>query len=338
LKRTSALAAAVLALAIAVGRVSGQNVANDDGGTPSTQDNASLFDGGTGGPGTAPNRAPAAQQQLSDLTLANFFTAGWDDAWAVRHRATGTPDYPLLRTQTNELLRLLRVNFYEQANLNNRVRKNLVDADAFIDWAFNRRFMIEMDAGHQWVDTRPGGGSDFSGDVSYFMTRFKLIDTEGSECTFNFKVTTPNYGLGNNDSQLTYAITGFEDLAYWLNLDRVGLYYTLSFDTLVGPTAAGVLRNDVQYDISIAKTITAADAPIFRDLTLFEETFAQTLLDGPAAGQTYVTVTPGLRFNFGTCDCWKMGKFNAIILGVDLPISTFQPWSETWRLSYIKCF
>jgi len=49
-------------------------------------------------------------------------------------------------------------------------------------------------------------------------------------------------------------------------------------------------------------------------------------------------MTPGLRFNFGTCDCWKMGNFNALILGVDLPVSTFQPWSETWRLSYIKVF
>ena len=73
-------------------------------------------------------------------------------------------------------------------------------------------------------------------------------------------------------------------------------------------------------------------------MTLFEENFAQTVLDGPTPGRTYVTVTPGLRFNFGPCDSWKMGTLNALILGVDLPITDYQPWSETWRLSYIKGF
>jgi hypothetical protein len=337
LKRAACFAAVTLVLLIAVGRVSGQSAASADDAPP-MQENSTFLDGAAGGPGMPPKGAPAAQQPLSDLTLGNFFSEGWDDAWAVRHRATGTPDYPLLRVQTNELLRLLRMNFFEQSNLNSPTRKNLVDADAFIDWAFNRRFMIEVDAAHQWIDTRPGGGSDFSGDNSYFLTRFKLIDTEASACTFNFKVTTPNYGIATNDTQFTYAITGFEDMAYWLNLERVGLYYTVCFDTLAGPAAAGAQRNDMQYDISVAKTITAPNTGIFRDLTLFEENFAQTLLDGPTAGRTFVTMTPGLRFNFGTCDCWKMGNFNALILGVDLPVTSFQPWSETWRLSYIKVF
>ena len=36
-------------------------------------------------------------QPLSDLTLGNFFSDGWDDDFAMRTRATGTPDLPLLR-------------------------------------------------------------------------------------------------------------------------------------------------------------------------------------------------------------------------------------------------
>ena len=241
-----------------------------------------------------------------------------------------------MRVQTNELLRLFRTNFYDQVNVDSATRKDLVDTDAFIDYAFNRRFMVELDGAYQWADMR--AGHEVGGGFPYILTRFKLLDTEASECSFLFKVTAPNPALTVNDTTFTYGLSGFEDLAYWFNLDRVGLYYSFVVDNLEGPAAVGAERNDVQYDISVAKTITCPDNPLFGNLTLFEENFAQTVLDGPTPGRTYLTVTPGLRFNFGPCDCWKMGKFNVLILGVDLPVSSYQPWSSTWRLSYIKCF
>jgi len=284
----------------------------------------------------APYRAAGGQQPLSDLTLANFFDAGWNDDFALRQRATGTPDYPLLRVQTNEVLRLFRLNAYEQVNLNSPTRKDLINIDGFIDYGFNRRFMIELDGAYQWVDPRKG--PDTSGGNPYILTRFKLVDTEASALTFNFKVATPNPSLAVFDTTFTYGLTGFQDLAYWFNLDRVGLYYSFVFDNQAGPAAVGAQRNDVQYCVSVAKTVTGPDAPVFRTLTFFEENFAQTFLDGPTAGRTYVTVTPGFRFNLATCESWKMGKYNIFILGVDLPVSSFEPWTSTWRLSYIKSF
>jgi len=283
-----------------------------------------------------PYRAAGGQETLPDLTLANFFSAGWNEDFAVRQRESGTPDYPLLRVQTNEVLRLFRLNYYEQANLNNRTRKDLINTDAFIDWGFNRRIMIELDGAYQWVDPRTG--PDTSGGSTYLLTRIKLIDTEASACTFNFKVATPNPSLAVFDTTITSALCGFEDLSYWFNLDRVGLYYTVSLDNQAGPAAVGAQRNDVQYCLSVAKTVTGPDAPVFQMLTLFEENFVQTLLDGPTTGRTYVTMTPGLRFNFGPSNCWKMGSNNVLILGVDIPVTTYQPWCATWRLSYIKVF
>jgi len=60
------------------------------------QDNSSFLGRGGGGPGMPPKPAPPAQPPLSDPDrFGNFFTAGWDDAWPWRKRATGTPDYPL---------------------------------------------------------------------------------------------------------------------------------------------------------------------------------------------------------------------------------------------------
>ncbi len=96
------------------------------------------------------------QDPLGDLTLGNFFSAGWDDDFAMRTRGTGTPDFPLLRVQTNSLQRLFRANFYDQSGLNSKARKDLVDFDGFIDWSFNRRLMLEFDGAYQWVDPRTG--------------------------------------------------------------------------------------------------------------------------------------------------------------------------------------
>ena len=196
-----------------------------------------MLAGATGGGGMMPNRGPAAQQQLSDLTIGNFFSDGWNDNYALRQRDTGTPDYPLLRVQTNELLRLFRGNFYEQSNLNNATRKNLVNGDAFVDWAFNRRFMIELDGAYQWIDNRTTPA--ISGGNSYIMGRFKLVDTESSEISFFAKVITPNPSISVFDTQFTYGLTGFEDLSYWFCCDRVGLYYSFAFDNLAGPAAVG---------------------------------------------------------------------------------------------------
>jgi hypothetical protein len=71
---------------------------------------------------------------------------------------------------------------------------------------------------------------------------------------------------------------------------------------------------------------------------VFLENFAQTDLDGETAGRTLVMITPGLRFNFGTSERAKMGSSNCVIVGADIPLSDYRPWSATYRFSYIKYF
>jgi hypothetical protein len=279
----------------------------------------------------------AGQGPLGDLTLGNFFSAGWDDDFAMRNRATGTPDLPLLRTQTNNLQRLFRNNFYDQSLLNSKTRKDLVDYDGFIDWSFNRRLMLEFDGAYQWVDPRTGSPAA-SGGAPGILARIELVDTEPSSLCFNFKASAPNTPLGTTQSMLNYGFAGFEDLSYWFQLDRVGFYYTFTIDSYAGPAAKGTKQSDMQYDISLAKTITAPDAPVFRNLTLFVENFAQTDLGGSETGRTLLTVTPGFRFNFGTCKEMKMGSSNAVIMGTDIPVSEYHPWDATYRFTYIKCF
>ena len=164
------------------------------------------------------------------------------------------------------------------------------------------------------------------------------MDTESSSYSFNFRALAPNTGVGEHQTTLSYGLAGFEDMAFWLDLKRVGLYYSFLFDTLAGPREAGAKQNDVAYDITFAKTMTDPDTPLLGSLTAFVENFAQTNLDGAQAGQTLVSITPGIRFNLGKSNRVNFGKDNWLLFGVDIPVSGPHPWDEIYRLSYIKNF
>jgi hypothetical protein len=282
------------------------------------------------GAGTGENR------QLSDLTLGNFFSEGWDEEWAKRQRPTGTPDFALLRVQTNFLEREFRANYFFENNINSKTREHINDFDALIAWSFNRRFMIEITGLYQWVDARTP--PDISGGAPGLVSRVQLVDTESSSYSFNFRVLAPNQGLGQTQTTISYGVAGFEDLAYWLKLKKTGLYYSVLFDSLAGPRATGAQQNDVQYDVTVARTLLDPDVPLLGDFTVVLEAFAQTTLDGANAGQTLVSLTPEVRFNLGTVEGARFGKDNWILLGVDLPLAGPRPWDAVYRLSYIKNF
>jgi hypothetical protein len=283
---------------------------------------------------------PSFTQQKArpeDLTLGNFFSAGWDDEWAKQVRDTGTPNLALLRVQTNFMEREYRANYYLQDDIASTKTRSLTDLDMLIAWSFNRRLMIEVTGAYQWTDPRTGGVEE-NGGTPGLVTRFQLIDTESSSYSFNFKVAAPNQELGITQTTISYGVAGFEDMAYWLGLKKVGLYYSFLFDSLTGPGAAGAKHTDVGYDVTLAKTITDPDTPFFGTLTFFVENYAQTDLDGSTDGRTLVTVTPGVRFNLGKCGSLNIGKDNWVMFGTDIPISDYKPWAAIYRFTYIKNF
>ncbi len=290
----------------------------------------------TAGDGQSLYGYPAQQERPQDLTLGNFFSAGWDEEWAKQERATGTPNMALLRVQTNFMEREFRANYYVENNVASTTTKNLVDCDMLIAWSFNRRLMVEITGAYQWTDPRTGVAD--SGGQPGLVGRVQLIDTEPSSYSFNFKFAAPNQELGTTQSTFSYGVAGFEDLAYWFGLDRVGLYYSFLFDSLAGPVAAGAKLNDVAYDVTLAKTVTSPDTPLLGNLTFIVENYAQTDLDGSHAGRTLVSVTPGVRFNLGKSDRVKLGKDNWIMVGTDIPISDYHPWDAIYRFTYIKNF
>ena len=278
----------------------------------------------------------ASEETPQDLTLWNFFSAGWDEDFTRRSSEGRAPDMALLRVQTNFMEREVRVNYFHQHNINNARRENLDDFDVLIAYGLNRRFMIELVGAQQWVDAR-GKIPDFDGATARLVGRTQLISTADSSYSFNYQVTAPNRGLGEKQTTISYGIAGFEDLTRF-GLYRVGLYGSFLFDSLAGPRATGAKQNDVQYVVSIAKTLTEPKTPFIGNFTLFVENFFQTDLDGAHFGTTLVSITPGVRFNLGTIPGLKFGLDNWLMFGTDIPLSGPRPWDATFRFTYIKNF
>jgi hypothetical protein len=271
--------------------------------------------------------APGAEPQLADLTPLNFFSEGWAQPWERRRRHT--PDMALLRVTTNFLERELRLDYVLTEVSGNPKVKATDLANALIAYGLNRRFMIEVITNYQW-NVAPSGTTT-NGPGAGLLARFQLVDTPGQSYALQARVSAPNKGIGQTQTAMTYALAGWQDMHEFLPaLGRLGLYFSLQYENLVGPAKAGAPQNDLSYDVSMAETWTQAATPVFGNFTTFLEAFAQTLLDGTNAGRTTFSLTPGIRF-------WFLPE-NSLSLGVDLPVSHDPPFSAVYRATYILNF
>jgi hypothetical protein len=269
----------------------------------------------------------AAPQHLSDLTITNFFSEGWNQSWAKRQRYT--PDMALLKVTTNFLEREFRFD-YVHTNVANSATLDSTDMiNGLIAYGLNRRLMIEVVANYQW--NNPFVGDTKSGDGGGFLSRFQLVDTETSSYAFQARISPANKGIGATQTSLQFAAAGWQDMHAVIEaLGRFGLYYSFQYEDLLGSHAVGAMQNDISYDVSFAETWTQPTTPFFGNFTTFLEFFGQTALDGASSGKTNVTITPGIRF-------WFIPE-NSISIGVDLPISSKPAVHSVVRATYIMNF
>jgi hypothetical protein len=89
-----------------------------------------------------------------DLTLWNFFTAGWDEEWTRRDSEDRAPDLALLHVQTNFMERELRVDSFYQSNVRNKKIDDIDSLDWLIAYGWNRRFQTNVEGIYQWNDAR----------------------------------------------------------------------------------------------------------------------------------------------------------------------------------------
>jgi hypothetical protein len=268
----------------------------------------------------------AQAAELSDLTLANFFNAGWNEAWHRRSHADGAPDLTLLRVQSNLLLYSLRTDyFYERPTATSKDRTVQYASELF-EYSLNRRLMFGVFGNYQWLESRSGAGRD--GGTYGAIARLQLIDLPRASYAFNYRVAAPNEGLGERQTVNGFALAGWHDLTP-LGLPRLGLYWHVQEESWFGPQAGKGRLNDLTYDLSLARTWSGPDAPL-ENLSTFVEAYARTDLDGNRPGHSSFTLTPGFRFN--------VQHHHVFMAGVDLPVSHPRPFDCLARFTYIYSF
>jgi hypothetical protein len=270
--------------------------------------------------------AGVEEQHLSDLTLLNFFTEGWDQAWAHRHRHT--PDMALLRVTTNFLEREFRLDYVFTAVNNNPKVLDTQLLNGLIAYGLDRRLMIEVISNYQW--NVPPKGAPANGAAGGAVVRLQLIDTATASYAFNFKVATPNRGIGQTTTTMSYSLAGWQDMSALVPaLGRLGMYYSFTYDNQLGFHKTGATLNDLAYVLSFAETWTDASTPVLGDFTTFLEFAGTTPLDGTNINTT-LSLTPGIRF-------WFLPK-NSLMFGIDFPLTSSPPYSIVYRLTYIMNF
>ena len=278
------------------------------------------------GPATTPAAGEQAER-LSNLTLANFFSEGWDDPWQREPRYT--PDMALLRVITNHLAKRFRVDYVGTDVANNPKLDATELGNVIMAYALNRRLMLEATVTYQW--NVPPSGASTNGAAGGALARFQLVETPTQSYAFQTKVVAPNKALGQTQTSIAYSLAGWQDMhALVPALGRLGLYASVQYENLVGPHKAAAATNDVSYDISLAETWTSASTPAFGNFTTFLEAYATTLLDGATAGKTTVSLTPGVRF-------WFLPQ-HSLTLGVDVPVSHAPTFHTAVRATYILNF
>lgn len=278
-------------------------------------------------PGIPAPEKHATAQHLSDLSIANFFTAGWNQDWEKwRHY---TPDMALLRVTTNFLERELRAD-YAKTDLANSATTDSTDfVNVLMAYALNRRLMLEVIGNYQWSDRLTG--PEISGAGAAFLARFQLVENADQSYSFQTRVSAPNKGVGQTQTSLTFGLAGWQDVHSWAPaLGKFGLYFSFQYENLLGSHAATATKNDISYDVSFAETWTTPSTPVFGNLTTFLEFFGQSFLDGANSGRTNVTLTPGFRF-------WFIPE-NSISFGVDFPLSRAPAIHNVYRATYILNF
>jgi hypothetical protein len=263
---------------------------------------------------------------LSELSLENFFSAGWGEPWVKRPHPDGAPDLTLLRVQSNLLLTSLRTDFYHDELPHAAKDRRVNYVSELVEYSLNRRVMLAAFGNYQWIESR--SGTDREGGSFGTLVRLQLVDLPRASYALNFRAAAPNEGLGEKQTPASVALAGWHDLTQ-LGFGRVGVYWHAQEETLFGPRAAGTRQNDATYDVSLARTWSGPAAAL-ENFSTFVEAFAKTDIDGRHHGDTAVSLTPGFRFN--------VHHRHVFMFGVDIPVTEPRANEERFRFTYILSF
>jgi hypothetical protein len=267
------------------------------------------------------------EKEPSDLGVLNFFTAGWNEPETERHR--GTKDMALFRVETAYVEKEFRLDFVHSNYRGDSTYSGGYETKASLAYALNRRMQLEVSGMYAW-NVLPGE-PPANGAAASVSLRFALVDSAAMNYAFQVELETPNRGIGEGGTAMSYSLAGWQDVSRWIPaLGRVGLYYSLKWVNVLGPLEPDEPHNILSWTVSAARQWTPPDFPVVGNFTTFLEAWMETALDGAPAGKLNFTLTPGVRF-------WFLPE-NSVILGVDIPLNNSAPYSATWRATYFLGF
>ena len=270
----------------------------------------------------------APTSTVSDLTLDNFFTEGWDQRFVKRERADGTQDLYLFGVLNAFVEQNARANFSSFSYHNSPAFRSDTLTGVGLSVAMNQRLMLGLSASYQWIDARPGFRS-LGGFSEELVAWLQLVSTEHADYAFSFGAQGPNDGIRDPRSHLYFGLSGWNDLTP-LGLPKTGLYYSVDEAALAGPALRSGLRNELIYSVALAHAWELPALALVKSFSTFLTASATSALDGTAPNRTNASLTPGLHFD--------LAGHQELILGVQLPVTSPRGYEANYRLTYIYNF
>jgi hypothetical protein len=200
--------------------------------------------------------------------------------------------YPLMHLFKTEHAWLERQLHFTYAH-SNGADGGHVKEDEFemeLNWALNSRFAVSLEAPITWRNPDSDPNTAGFGDMEVGF-QFLAFQGEISILTFGLKVRTPtgdaDRDLGDGHTTLIpQAILWHDFGGGW------GLQADCGWET---PVSVEEPEDKFVYDVAIYRVLPGAECySVFRDLTTSLEANCETILNGPASGETVVNLTPGL--------------------------------------------
>jgi hypothetical protein len=236
------------------------------------------------------------------LPLSTLFSEGWDESWVPSPSGSGgAPRQGWINAADGNLYRLGFLTFaqgFNRAPLSNAYQGAftlLTPLNRRLELITNVPFVVVNNAAGGLPTINPSGPTGTTlrsqrtfGDIS-FTPRVLLHETKDFSLTAEMSVVTPtgNRPLEGNTSLVPAVAFWNNPAGGWVIRGGVGVDIPVQGgggDTLISQFAVG-------------QTLTGHDVPLVGDFTYYLSTVVDTPLS--RAGQTRVTLTPGIRTHVG---------------------------------------